>query len=162
MLRQSRLHEGGGPGRIEKQHEAGKLTARERIDALVDPGSFHELMLFAEHRATLFGMDGRHFPAEAVVTGTATIDEFLDAAEIMLVEPVDDETVRGQQLQYGAILNGLQRVSSPGRRVYKSAGKIDRVKGGIGVSIVSTSEGLLTDREARRRNLGGEVLCEVW
>jgi len=70
------------------------------------------------------------------------------------------------RLKYGddrsRILNGLQRVSTPGRRVYKGSTEIARVKGGIGVSIVSTSEGLLTDREARRRKLGGEVLCEVW
>jgi methylmalonyl-CoA carboxyltransferase large subunit len=69
-----KLHEGGGPERIKKQHEGGKLTARERLEQLVDAGSFHELMLYAEHRATLFGMDGRHFPAEAVVTGTGTVD----------------------------------------------------------------------------------------
>jgi len=68
------LHEMGGTDRVAKQHAAGKLTARERITELVDSGSFHELMAYAEHRATLFGMDGRHFPAEAVVTGTATID----------------------------------------------------------------------------------------
>lgn len=70
------------------------------------------------------------------------------------------------RLKYGddreRILQGLQRVSRPGRRVYRGAANIDRVKGGLGVSIVSTSEGLLTDREARRRKLGGEVLCEVW
>ena len=72
--KQAELHQGGGSKRIEKQHEAGKLTARERIDELVDPDSFHELLLFAEHRATLFGMDGRHFPAEAVVTGTASVE----------------------------------------------------------------------------------------
>ncbi len=69
-----KLHEGGGLKRIEKQHSTGKLTARERIEELADPDSFHELMLYAEHRATLFGMDGRHFPAEAVVTGSATVD----------------------------------------------------------------------------------------
>jgi small subunit ribosomal protein S8 len=60
------------------------------------------------------------------------------------------------------VLSGLERVSSPGRRVYKGATDLERVRGGIGVSIVSTSDGLLTDREARRRNVGGEVLCEVW
>ncbi len=60
------------------------------------------------------------------------------------------------------VLQGLRRVSTPGRRVYKGAGDLARVRGGIGVSIVSTSEGLLTDREARRRNVGGEILCEVW
>ncbi len=60
------------------------------------------------------------------------------------------------------VLSGIKRVSKPGRRVYRGATNIDRVRGGLGVSIVSTSEGLLTDREARRRKLGGEVLCEVW
>ena len=60
------------------------------------------------------------------------------------------------------VLQGLRRISSPGRRVYKGADDLDRVRGGIGVAIVSTSDGLLTDREARRRNVGGEVLCEVW
>ena len=60
------------------------------------------------------------------------------------------------------VLQGLRRVSTPGRRVYKGAGDLARVRGGIGVSIVSTSEGLLTDREARRRTVGGEILCEVW
>ncbi len=60
------------------------------------------------------------------------------------------------------VLTGLRRISKPGHRVYKGAHDLDRVRGGIGVSIVSTSEGLLTDREARRRKVGGEVLCEVW
>jgi len=72
--RHNKLLEGGGPDRVHKQHEAGKLTARERIHELVDPDSFHELMLYAAHRATLFGMEGKLFPAEAVVTGTATVD----------------------------------------------------------------------------------------
>lgn len=60
------------------------------------------------------------------------------------------------------VLQGIRRVSKPGNRVYTGATDIPRVAGGIGVAIVSTSEGLLTDREARRRNVGGEVLCEVW
>ena len=60
------------------------------------------------------------------------------------------------------VLQGIRRISTPGHRVYKGAKELERVRGGIGVSIVSTSDGLLTDREARRRNVGGEVLCEVW
>jgi small subunit ribosomal protein S8 len=60
------------------------------------------------------------------------------------------------------VLQGIRRISRPGHRVYKGADDLVRVRGGIGISIVSTSEGLLTDREARRRNVGGEVLCEVW
>ena len=59
-------------------------------------------------------------------------------------------------------LTGLFRVSKPGRRVYKGAPDVPRVRGGIGVAIVSTSDGVMTDREARRRNVGGEILCEVW
>src|SRR5512144_1474566 len=72
--RAEHLRLGGGPERIAKQHEQGKLTARERIDALVDPGSFEELGLFAHHRQTLFGMAGREVPADGVVTGAAAID----------------------------------------------------------------------------------------
>jgi len=70
------------------------------------------------------------------------------------------------RLRYGSdrsrVLQGVKRVSKPGNRVYKGAREISRVRGGIGVAILSTSQGLLTDREARRRNVGGEVLCEVW
>jgi small subunit ribosomal protein S8 len=70
------------------------------------------------------------------------------------------------RLRYGSdrsrVLRGIRRVSRPGHRVYKGAAELPRVHGGIGVAIVSTPNGLLTDREARGRNLGGEVLCEVW
>ena len=62
----------GGAERVEKQRKSGKLTARERIDLLFDPGSFHELDLFVQHRATFFGMDKTHVPAEGVITGYGT------------------------------------------------------------------------------------------
>jgi methylmalonyl-CoA carboxyltransferase large subunit len=64
---------GGGADKLEKHRQAGKLTARERIEALVDPDSFDETGLFAEHRATLFGMAGKSMPADGVVTGAASI-----------------------------------------------------------------------------------------
>jgi small subunit ribosomal protein S8 len=70
------------------------------------------------------------------------------------------------RLRYGndrsRVLKGVKRVSKPGHRVYKPAVGVARVQGGLGVAILSTSQGLLTDREARRRNVGGEVVCEVW
>ena len=69
-----RLMEGGGKSRLEKQRASGKLTARERVDHLVDPESFQEVGLFATHQATLFGMAGKELPADGVVTGAATID----------------------------------------------------------------------------------------
>jgi propionyl-CoA carboxylase beta chain len=65
---------GGGPDRIEKQHQAGKLTARERIQRLLDPGSFVELDKFKAHRCTDFGMDAKKIPGDGVVTGYGTID----------------------------------------------------------------------------------------
>lgn len=57
---------------------------------------------------------------------------------------------------------GVRRVSKPGLRVYSKAEKVPRVLGGLGVAIVSTSQGLITDREARSRKVGGEILCFVW
>lgn len=59
-------------------------------------------------------------------------------------------------------IRGVRRVSKPGHRIYRPADRIPRVQGGLGVAVVSTSQGLLPDREARRRRLGGEILCEVW
>jgi small subunit ribosomal protein S8 len=59
-------------------------------------------------------------------------------------------------------ISGLRRVSTPGLRVYRKADAVPRVLGGLGVAVLSTSHGLMTDREARRRKVGGEVLCYVW
>jgi methylmalonyl-CoA carboxyltransferase 12S subunit len=64
---------GGGADKLEKQHQQGKQTARERIELMVDEGSFEETGLFAEHRSTLFGMENKTFPADGVVTGAASI-----------------------------------------------------------------------------------------
>ena len=59
-------------------------------------------------------------------------------------------------------ISGLTRVSTPGLRVYRSSKEVPRVLGGLGVAVLSTSQGLMTDREARKRKVGGEVLCFVW
>ncbi len=69
-------------------------------------------------------------------------------------------------LKYGEkntnILKGIERVSKPGRRIYSSKENIEKVLGGLGISILTTSKGVLTDKEARTNNVGGEVLCRVW
>jgi small subunit ribosomal protein S8 len=59
-------------------------------------------------------------------------------------------------------ISGLRRISKPGRRVYKGAGELPRVLGGLGVAIISTSQGVMTDKQARRSHVGGEVLAYVW
>ncbi len=65
---------GGGPDRIEAQHKKGKLTARERLDLLLDKGSFHETDPFVVHRTHDFGLEKQKFPGDSVVTGWGTID----------------------------------------------------------------------------------------
>jgi methylmalonyl-CoA carboxyltransferase large subunit len=72
--RKEHLRQGGGPERLAKQKAEGKLTARERIDALVDAGSFEEIGLFAQHRQVNFGLAGKEIPADGVVTGAASVD----------------------------------------------------------------------------------------
>jgi small subunit ribosomal protein S8 len=70
------------------------------------------------------------------------------------------------RLKYSAdrrrVLSGLRRVSRPGRRIYVDKESLPRVLGGMGIAIISTSQGLLTSQQARRRGVGGEVLCTVW
>jgi small subunit ribosomal protein S8 len=69
-------------------------------------------------------------------------------------------------LKYGPngerVIRHIRRVSKPGRRVYRAAVELKPVLNGLGISVVSTSRGVISDREARQRKLGGEVLCEVW
>ena len=70
------------------------------------------------------------------------------------------------QLKYGPkrtpIIHSIQRTSKPGRRAYAKAIDVPLVRGGLGVAVISTSQGLMSDRKARRQNVGGEVICEVW
>jgi methylmalonyl-CoA carboxyltransferase large subunit len=73
-LKRADLELGGGKERIGQQHASAKLSARERVERLVDRDSFEEIGLFAKHRATYFGMAERDLPADGVVTGCATID----------------------------------------------------------------------------------------
>ena len=69
-------------------------------------------------------------------------------------------------LRYGrdkaSAIDGVRRVSAPGRRVYVRFDRIPRVRSGMGISILSTSRGVMTDRDAREKRVGGELLCEVW
>ena len=60
------------------------------------------------------------------------------------------------------VINGLERISKPGRRVYQKSADILPVLSGLGVAIVSTSSGVMTDKEARRQSIGGEMICQIW
>ena len=80
-----------------------------------------------------------------------------------------DENVQGMillTLKYGQnkerVITGLKRISKPGLRVYAKAEEVPKVLNGLGIAIISTSKGVMTDKEARKQNLGGEVLCYIW
>ena len=87
-------------------------------------------------------------------------------AKYDIVEDGSFKTIR-ITLKYGAdknqkVISGLKRISKPGLRVYASKEELPRVLGGLGTAIISTNQGVVTDKEARKLNVGGEVLCFVW
>lgn len=98
-----------------------------------------------------------------------------DIAEILLNEgfikgyDVEDDGKQGIlkiDLKYGEneerIISGIKRISKPGLRVYVKSNELPRVLGGLGIAIISTSKGVLTDKDARNQEVGGEVVCYVW
>ena len=82
------------------------------------------------------------------------------------VEPRDGHPVLVMTVRYDEdgrrLIDGIKRVSRPGRRVYVSARDVPKIRNGLGVSVISTSKGILSDRSARESSVGGEVVCEVW
>ncbi len=112
-----------------------------------------------------------------VVPGVLSAEEIgvLESAALRVLERRGPEVAReedGKQgilrvtLKYTAdrtpVITGIRRVSKPSLRVYTGKREVRLVRSGLGISIVTTSKGVMTDRQARRENVGGEVLCEVW
>ena len=123
-------------------------------------------MLTRVRNATMVGSEKTVMPASRLKESIARIlaaEGYIDGFEVEGEGPKRELRIR---LRYGrkrlSAIQGIRRVSKPGHRIYVAAGELPRVQGGLGVVIVSTSQGLLPDREARRRRLGGEVICEVW
>lgn len=95
-----------------------------------------------------------------VLQNEGFIGEFVEDGEGVQKQLVISLKYKGKNRQ--PIITALKRVSKPGLRVYSNRKDLPRVLGGIGIAIISTSSGIMTDREARRQNVGGEVLCYVW
>ena len=99
----------------------------------------------------------------------AIADILLNEGYITKYDIVEDgafKTIR-ITLKYGAdknekVISGLKRISKPGLRVYANSEELPRVLGGLGTAIISTNQGVITDKEARKLNIGGEVLCFIW
>jgi small subunit ribosomal protein S8 len=116
------------------------------------------------------GMNARHMKVpmplskmKVQIAECLKSEGFIEDFEVDTSKPISTLTV---QLKYDhrrdCVITGLKRQSSPGLRSYVRAGDIPVVRNGLGVAIVSTSKGVLTDREARRQHVGGELVCTVW
>jgi small subunit ribosomal protein S8 len=123
-------------------------------------------MLTRIRNAVAVGHERVNIPASKTKEALARVlasEGFIDRYEVKQADPGSELML---VLRYGErrapVIQGLRRISKPGHRVYKAAANIQRVQGGLGVAIVSTSQGLMPDREARRRRLGGEIMAEVW
>lgn len=123
-------------------------------------------MLTRIRNATLVRRDRVEMPGSKIKRAIAEI--LKEEGYIRDWEWIDEGTqpVLRLYLKYGAekerVINGVRRISKPGVRVYVKKEEVPRVLGGLGIAIISTPSGLMTDRQARRAGLGGEVLCYIW
>ena len=104
-------------------------------------------------------------PASKLKTGLAEVlkrEGYIWDWQVVEAEPSKQLRI---ELKYGAngedVIQSIKSISTPGRRVYRKAKEMKPVLGGMGITIISTSRGIVSDREARQKNIGGEVLCEV-
>ncbi|MHB1597307.1 MAG: 30S ribosomal protein S8 [Acidimicrobiales bacterium] len=125
-------------------------------------------MLTRVRNANVAMHDSVRMPSSKVKIALATIleREGYISSFATTEDPVRPGAVLEIQMKYtterARAIAGLKRVSTPGLRVYARADRLPRVLGGLGVAVLSTSKGLMTDREARQHRMGGEVLCYVW
>ncbi|HEY9298679.1 MAG TPA: 30S ribosomal protein S8 [Phormidium sp.] len=114
----------------------------------------------ARHQTTMVPATRMTRSIAKVLQDEGFIGEFTEDGEGVTRHLVISLKYKGKNRQ--PIITALNRVSKPGLRVYSNRKDLPRVLGGIGIAIISTSSGIMTDREARRQGVGGEVLCYVW
>jgi small subunit ribosomal protein S8 len=123
-------------------------------------------MLTRIRNATMAQHDRVELPHSRLKEHVAAVMKSEGYLDDVRVSEGEDPRMLTLILRYGrdrqSAIDGLRRVSTPGRRVYVPHDRIHRVCSGMGISILSTSRGVMTDREARRQRVGGELLCEVW
>lgn len=125
-------------------------------------------MLTRIRNANVVMHDEIHMPSSKQKEALAAVlvaEGYIEGYEVADAQDRPGRTLR-VQMKYSPdrhrVISGLRRISKPGLRVYTGADKVPRVHGGLGVAVLSTSQGLITDREARKRHVGGEILCYVW
>ena len=123
-------------------------------------------MLTRIRNANSVGHESVEIPASKMKK--AIVQILLDEGYIESYEVID-ENVQGTikvTLKYGAnnekVISGIKKISKPGLKVYAKASEVPKVLGGLGIAIISTSKGIVSDKEARKLGVGGEVICYVW
>ncbi len=123
-------------------------------------------MLTRIRNANTVGHELVEIPASKMKKSIAEI--LLEEGYIGGYDVVDDnkQGIIKVQMKYGAnkerVINGIKKISKPGLKVYAKANEVPRVLGGLGIAIISTSKGVISDKEARKLGVGGEVICYVW
>ena len=112
------------------------------------------------HRTTEVPTTKMTLSIAKVLKSEGFIEDYTETGEGIKRKLVITLKYKGKTRQ--PLINTLKRVSKPGLRVYAPSKQIPKVLGGIGIAIVSTSHGIMTDREARRQGIGGEILCYIW
>jgi small subunit ribosomal protein S8 len=119
-------------------------------------------MLTRMRNALMAGQDRVEFPASKIKAGICKVlkDEgFIKSFKIVVIGPTDNKI---KIVFKDKAIMGIKRVSTPGLRQYRGYQEIPRILSGLGMSVISTSAGIMSSREAKRKKLGGEILCNIW
>jgi small subunit ribosomal protein S8 len=144
----------------ELKKQVGKIRKEDGLMNITDP------MLTRVRNANSVNKDVVDIPASNLKINIAkTLKDEGFIKEYKIIDNYPQNKVR-VYLKYGKdkekVITGIKRISKPGLRVYVNKDEIPRVLGGLGIAVISTSRGVLTDKEARKEGVGGEVLCYVW
>lgn len=103
-----------------------------------------------------------HSKLKAQIGKILVANQYVEDFRIDEKTPQSDIVIKLRYIGRVPAITDVKRISKPGRRIYSPAGKIPRALGGYGITIVSTSKGIMTGKDAKKQNLGGEVLCQIW
>lgn len=103
-----------------------------------------------------------HSKMKAAIAGILLDEKYLEKVEVLDSKPQKQMKLSLKYAGSLPVVSGVKRISKPGRRLYVSARQIPVTLGGYGITILSTNQGVIADKEARQKNVGGEILCQVW
>ena len=103
-----------------------------------------------------------HSKMRAAIAEILLTEKYLNKVEVLDAKPQKQMKLSLKYEGSLPVVSGVKRVSKPGRRLYVPAGQIPVTLGGYGITILSTNQGVIADKEARQKNVGGEILCQVW